>query len=98
MNYGRAIRICRAARGLTQKDVAVKAGIKPSYISLIEAGKRSPSLTTVENIGKSLDVPAHLLMMLAAEPGDVKREHAKDLHDFSAAMLKLLIGSENRSE
>jgi transcriptional regulator with XRE-family HTH domain len=97
MKYGRAIRICRAARGLSQKDMALKAGIKPSYVSLIEAGKRSPSLTTIEKIGKSLDVPTHLLMMLAAESGDVKSEHAKDLHDFSAAMLQLLIGSEYRS-
>ena len=56
MKYGKAIRICRAAKGLSQKELAAKAGIGSSHVSLIEAGKRSPSLATVEKLCDALKI------------------------------------------
>lgn len=98
MRYGKAIRICRAAKGLSQKELAAKAGIGSSHISLIEAGKRSPSLATVEKICKALNVPTHLVMLLAAEPGDIQAEHINDLKDASGMILNLLVGPESRKK
>ena len=96
MKFGKAIRICRAARGLSQKELAASAKVKPSYISLIEAGKRSPSLATLEKIARALSVPTHLIMMLAAEREDIKSGHVKNLHHFSTAILDILLNSESR--
>jgi len=95
MRYGKAIRICRAAKGLSQKELASKAGIGSSHISLIEAGKRSPSLATVEKICKALKVPTHLVMLLAAEPGEVQAQHMESLKDLSGHLLQLLVGPES---
>ena len=94
MRYGKAIRICRAAKGLSQKELASKAGIGSSHISLIEAGKRSPSLGTVEKICDALNVPTHLVMLLAAEPEDIKTSPSDNLKDFSGMLLQLLVGPE----
>ncbi len=90
MKYGRAIRICRAAKAMSQKDLASKAGIAPSHISLIEAGKRFPSLEATERICKALDVPTHLVMLLAAESEDVQGKHLENLKDLSGTLLQLL--------
>ena len=95
MKYGKAIRICRSVKGLSQKELASKAGIGTSHISLIEAGKRSPSLATVQKICDALDVPTHLLMLLSSEPGDVQTDHLKNLKDISNLILKLLVSSES---
>ena len=91
MKYGKAIRICRAARGLSQKDLATKVGLDSSHISLIEAEKRSPSLETIERIAKSLNVPLHLLTLLASEQKDVKTGSLANIKELSQVFLDLLM-------
>jgi transcriptional regulator with XRE-family HTH domain len=91
MQYGKAIRICRAARGISQKDLAAKADLNPSHVSLIEADRRTPSLATIEKISKALGVPTHLVMLLAAEPADVQNQNPEDLKELSNMLLQLLV-------
>lgn len=92
MEYGRALKICRAALELTQQDVAKKAYITTSYLSLIESGKRSPSLATLERITKAMRVPTHLVMLLAAGPKDIPGPERKKLGEVSKGLLDLLAG------
>ena len=40
----------RHRRGLTQRDAGAAAGIAGAYVSLIESGKREPSLSTLANL------------------------------------------------
>ncbi len=92
MEYGRALKICRAALELTQQDVAKKAHITTSYLSLIEGGKRSPSLATLERISKAMGVPTHLVMLLAAGPQEIPDPERKKLGAVSKSLLDLLAG------
>jgi len=73
MDYGKALRIARAIAGLQQKELAELAGIDPSHISLIEVGKRKPSVDMVEKLAKALQIPEHLFTLLAAESEDLVR-------------------------
>jgi len=50
------IRTLRIKKGMTQKEVAIKAGITPNYFALIERGDVSPSNEVVVEIIKSLGV------------------------------------------
>lgn len=45
----------RKKKRLTQEQVALKSGIKRSYYSMIEGGKRNPSVDVGMRIGKTLD-------------------------------------------
>ncbi len=92
MEYGRALKVCRAALELTQQDVAKKAQITTSYLSLIEGGKRSPSLATLERISKAMGVPTHLVMLLAAGPQEIPGPERKKLGVISKSLLDLLAG------
>ncbi len=47
----------RTERGLSQRDLAT-AGISYAYISRIEAGARTPSLTALRKLAEKLDVTA----------------------------------------
>lgn len=47
----------RTKKGLTQKEVAEKAGITKDYISLIERGERTPSDKTKNKLAEIYDVP-----------------------------------------
>lgn len=46
----------RKQKGITQKELAKKVGITAWWMNHIERGKRNPSLETMLNIAKELDV------------------------------------------
>jgi transcriptional regulator with XRE-family HTH domain len=47
----------RAKRGLTQEELALRAGIDRSHVGLLEKGLRSPSLEVVLSLAWAMDVP-----------------------------------------
>lgn len=46
----------RKNKGYTQKQVALLAKVSEEYISLIESGKRKPSVNVAKKIGAILDI------------------------------------------
>ena len=64
-NYARSIRIMRAARDMTMKSLAAKVSCDPSHISLIESGKRNPSVQVLHEIANALRCPMFVLEALA---------------------------------
>lgn len=83
MNIGYAIKLCRQQRKLTQGELAERAGVSVSYLSLLERGKRSdPGLASLESIAIGLDTPMTLLLFLAAE--------GEELHGFSHELKEKL--------
>jgi transcriptional regulator with XRE-family HTH domain len=95
MNYGKAIKILRSARNFEQQELAKKAGLDSSYISLIEKGKRNPSSQAVEKITKSLSIPKHLLLLLASDEKDLRKVSKKESSMIGRQLLEILISSQN---
>lgn len=52
---------------MNQKELAERAGLSVSYLSLIEKGKRTPNLEVLEAIAAGLDLPLNLLIFLASD-------------------------------
>lgn len=50
------IRVWREHRGLTARDLALKAGLSAPYVSEIETGKKDGSVSAVKKIAHALDV------------------------------------------
>ena len=46
----------RVERDWTLENLAVRAGLSRSHLSLIERGLRSPSLTTLHKLAASLEI------------------------------------------
>ena len=57
----------RKWRGLKQIELAAAAGLKQSYLSEIEAGKKTPSLEVLQTLAAALDLDAGLLLPPRAE-------------------------------
>lgn len=49
------LRAARRREGLTQKELAVKAGIPQAHISLMERGKMAIGVTRAKRLGKALN-------------------------------------------
>ncbi len=60
--FGKRVRSTRQEQGLSQEDLAAKAKLHRTYISLIERGKQSATLDTMEKIAAALGVPVKKLM------------------------------------
>jgi transcriptional regulator with XRE-family HTH domain len=54
IHFGEVIRARREAAGLSQEALAKAANLHRVYISLLERGERTPSLTTVMFLAKAL--------------------------------------------
>ena len=52
---GKNIKSRRRVRGLTQEKLAELCDFDPTYISLLERGKRNPPYSTLLKISKELD-------------------------------------------
>jgi transcriptional regulator with XRE-family HTH domain len=98
MDYGRAIRILRAIADLQQRELARIAGIDASLISMIEKGKRKPTLASLEQIAIALKVPQHLFILLAAEPKDLKTAHPRELQKALESLARMLLTNASKSK
>lgn len=67
MNIGKIIKACRHRKNLSQKELAKKAKISISYLSLLERNLRKPNIKIIENIAAALDIPLSILIFLASD-------------------------------
>ncbi|MCH8205882.1 MAG: helix-turn-helix transcriptional regulator [Chloroflexi bacterium] len=51
------LRTLRLQRGLSQEEVAHRAGLHVTYVSGIERGRRNPSVKSLYRIAQALGVP-----------------------------------------
>jgi transcriptional regulator with XRE-family HTH domain len=60
--FGAHIRSVRHKLGLSQEEVAHRAGIHVTYLSGIERGRRNPSLKNIRRVALALNVPVGELL------------------------------------
>ena len=94
MNYGKAIRIVRAARNLSQRDLARATGYNSSYVSLLERGMREPATSTLKKLARALGVPVYLLTLLASDKDALRGISEKQANHLGLQMLEILLGAE----
>lgn len=99
MDYGKALRLARALSGLQQQQLAEKAEVDASYISLIEQGKRTPSVKFIHKLSKAIGIPPHLFTFLAMEPEDSEFLDKAELASIGEALIRLVLKhGENPTE
>ena len=77
---GRSIRSIRLEIGMTQEELAVKAGLHSTYIGGVERGERNVSVDNIEKIAKGL----------STAPGDLFPHTRKRLESIVTTHLEKL--------
>lgn len=68
--FGIIIKEIRAEKSLSQEILARKSNLDRTYISQIETGKKSPTLSTIFKIAHALDIlPSELLLKVEERLG-----------------------------
>jgi transcriptional regulator with XRE-family HTH domain len=76
MLLGTTIRKLRMASGLSQAELARRARVSASFLSLVERDKREPTLSVLRRLADELRVPFGVILVSALGdfPGDPKLE------------------------
>ena len=64
-HLGKAVALGRAVQNIRQQTMAELLNVTPSHVSLIEAGKRQPSMDVLEKIALILNLPIDMLVFMA---------------------------------
>ena len=67
----------RKDRGWTQAELGERAGLHRSAVTLLESGRREPSLSIIVKIAAALGVPVGSLFPPAAAPPGRRRQRSK---------------------
>ena len=63
VRFGAAVRECRNSLGISQEELAWRAGLHRTYIADIERGVRNITLRSMASVAKALDVPMASLLL-----------------------------------
>lgn len=68
IDVGRCMRAIREARGFSIRALAEKSGLAVNTLSLIENGKSSPSVSTLQRLAATLEVPITAFFETSSPP------------------------------
>lgn len=81
----------RAQAGLTQAELADRAGVAANYVSRLEAARIAPSIDTLERLAEALATTAHDLLPLGDPP-----DSRGALEDRSRELLERMLEKPDR--
>jgi len=77
--FGRYIRQLREERGLTQSELATRAGLAVDSVRRTERGQLSPSLRSLAKIAEGMEISLHSLFGGYESPGSFLADRICDL-------------------
>lgn len=100
MTLGSAIKLIRTAKGVKQITLAGQLEVSPNYISLVEKGRREPSVSFLRKLAGKLGVPVGLFFLWQdTEDPIVGAHNMTELRDLLARIQAMYLRSfESKDE
>ena len=89
MNIGSTIKQIRKLKGIQQIELAESAKLSKSHLSLIENNKREPSISLMNSIADSLNIPLSIIILLANKDG-ITELNSLQIDQITTEILGLL--------
>jgi transcriptional regulator with XRE-family HTH domain len=68
--FGNVLRDVRLTKGLSQEELAYRSGLHRTYISILERGLKSPSLSTIFRLFSILEIKPQDFLSLVSDKLD----------------------------
>jgi transcriptional regulator with XRE-family HTH domain len=88
LRIGRTLKDLRAARDLTQQDLADDLGISASYLSLLESGKRRTTRKILRGLSDYLDIPAGYFVIEAMQLTGLEPRHRDVIQELRRDLVE----------
>jgi transcriptional regulator with XRE-family HTH domain len=89
MDIGSAIRAIRKRKNITIAELCEQTGLSQGFMSQVETNKTSPSISTLENIAASLNVPLAYLLLKKEERMQVVRKDERKVTTSGSDALRV---------
>ena len=90
MNISKALKEARKRTILNQKEFADKLGISQTYLSLLEAGKKTPSMDLIQVYSELLKTPVAIFLFKAMTDKDVHPSKKKVFNQLQPVINNLI--------
>src|SRR5438128_10920566 len=80
-SFATALKACRGRLGISQEELAGRAGLHRTYVSDIERGARNLSLESIDKLAKALEIPVSTFF---SRLGELPQSGSKTFSAFSA--------------
>lgn len=94
MNVGSTIKRIRESQKVTLDDLASRTELSKGYLSLVENDRREPSMSSLQTICHSLDVPIEVVVLLAAKGSSIDEVSIESVEKLKSLLLELVIPDE----
>lgn len=93
MQVGVLIQLLRTTTGMSQTELAAKAGISANYLSIVEQGHKQPSPKMVSSVAAAFDIDPESINYLMLEiPREMSRDQREKMLNTQASILgKILL-------
>ena len=82
----------RRKQGMTQEELAEKAGVSTHYIAMIETCKKYPKPDMLEQIAKTLGLEPYKLFSVEFDPNEpLERLHQKIIEDMKKIVNEAIV-------
>lgn len=98
LTVGERLRIARTGIGLSQRKLAIKAGVNNSTISLIESDRINPSVSALKRILDSIQMPLSTFFSLGLSTGDQMVFKASELTEIGRGNISFRQIGKNLSK
>lgn len=89
MDIGSTIRAIRKRKNITIAQICETTGLSQGFMSQVETNKTSPSIATLENIAKALNVPLAYLLLKKEERMSIVRKEERRITTSGPENLKV---------
>jgi transcriptional regulator with XRE-family HTH domain len=87
---GTTIRIIRQAKRISLGDLAKRAKVSIAFLSLLEHGRREPSLLVLRRLAKALEIPSEVLIILSQPRGGTLEAQGAESKRLTRSIVKLM--------
>jgi transcriptional regulator with XRE-family HTH domain len=94
MNLGKTLKLLRVAGNISQGKLASELDVTPGYLSLVESGKRQPSLSFLEAAAERFRIPAGLLMLYGTAVGGLAPKQRKLVQQIQHDLIEYVIAGK----
>ena len=94
MSIGSTLKLLRVASDLKQSSLAKDLDVTANYLSLVENGKKEPSLTFLKKFSQRLNIPLGYFLWIALE--DISLPEELDLKDKMDRLLVSILQQKRK--
>jgi transcriptional regulator with XRE-family HTH domain len=94
MSIGSTLKLLRVASDLKQISLAKDLDVTANYLSLVENGKKEPSLTFLKKFSQRLNIPLGYFLWIALE--DISLPEEFDLKDKMDRLLVSILHQKKK--